>query len=181
MSISRFQNCSNSPLLFVNHLTNGHTMAAFADSFNLEITGLLDVRTLNRSQGWSWGSQVQVLELFIMTELEFYSVLSSSMYETWLPDIGVFILLISRLMSEPVHSIFCSRIREELATQSSETSNLTNKLDRVSLSFLCCSIFVSHSAASSAPYFEYVISLRPLALLTFQSYECQFKPDGVKI
>jgi hypothetical protein len=62
------------------------------------------------------------------------------MYETWLPDIGVFILLISRLMSEPVHSIFCSRIREELATQSSETSNLTNKLDRVSLSFLCCSI-----------------------------------------
>jgi hypothetical protein len=121
------------------------------------------------------------LELFIITELEFLSVLSSSMYETWLPDIGVVILLISRLMSEPVHSIFCSRIREELATQSSETSNLTNKLDRVSLSFLCCSIFVSHSAASSAPCIEYVISLRVPALLTFQSYECQFKPDGAKI
>jgi predicted RNase H-like nuclease (RuvC/YqgF family) len=73
------------------------------------------------------------------------------------------------------------RIREELATQSSETSNLTNKLDRVSLSFLCCSIFVSHSAAGSAPCIEYVVSLRVPALLTFKSYEFQFKPDGAKI
>jgi poly(3-hydroxyalkanoate) synthetase len=38
-------------------------------------------------------------------------------------------MLTFRLMSNTFPCL-CSRIREELATQSSETSNLTNKLDR---------------------------------------------------
>lgn len=74
---------------------------------------------------------------------------TSSWYEHW--NFSIYQTSIVRLWSD-YHAHFrlmsktfpclCSRIREELATQSSETSNLTNKLDRVGLSLSCYTTLV---------------------------------------